>query len=156
MELHPDCVQIAYLLGTWRGEGKGEYPTIQPFAYGEEIRFWHVGKPVFAYSQKTWSLEDDAPRHSEFGFWRPVAPGKIEVVLAHPTGVAEIEEGVIDGTCIRVTSRSVTITSTAKQVTALARTIRVDDGVLSYDLHMGAVGVPLTHHLTARLERVGD
>lgn len=154
MELHPDCKQIAYLLGTWRGEGKGEYPTIQAFTYGEEITFGHVGKPAFAYTQKTWNPDDKSPRHSEAGYWRPVSPGKLEVVLAHPTGIAEIEEGTIEGNRIRLASRSITLTSTAKQVTALTRTLQVDGDVLTYELHMGAVGLPLTHHLTARLERV--
>jgi hypothetical protein len=67
VELHADALTIAFLSGTWRGEGKGEYPTIQPFAYGEEVRLWHVGKPFLAFTQRTWSLDDERPLHAEMG-----------------------------------------------------------------------------------------
>lgn len=42
--LHPFVAPLSYLLGTWRGQGEGEYPTIPSFGYGEELRFSHSGK----------------------------------------------------------------------------------------------------------------
>jgi hypothetical protein len=42
--VHPLVQPIAFLLGTWRGEGEGGFPTIQSFKYGEEIKLWHTGK----------------------------------------------------------------------------------------------------------------
>jgi hypothetical protein len=153
--VHPDVQPIAFLLGTWTGEGKGEYPTIESFAYGEEVRFWHVGKPFLAYSQRTWALDDGRPLHGEAGYWRPKPEGRIEIVLAHPTGIVEIQEGTVanEGQTVEVASTSIGLTTTAKEVTALKRTVRVAGDVLSYEVRMAAVGVPLTHHLAAELRR---
>ena len=33
MALHPALTAVTGLIGTWRGEGQGEYPTIEPFSY---------------------------------------------------------------------------------------------------------------------------
>jgi hypothetical protein len=47
------------------------------------------------------------------------------------------------------------LTSTAKDVAALGRSIDVDGNLLTYTVALAAVGQPLQHHLQARLERVG-
>ena len=151
--LHPDVLPLAFLLGTWQGEGKGEYPTIQSFAYGEEIRFWHVGKPFLAYSQRTWALDDGRPLHAEAGYWRPQVGGRIELIMAHPTGVAEVSEGTFTGSAIDVASTTLGRTGSAKEVTRLERSFRVDGDVMTYEIRMAAVGVALTHHLSAELKR---
>ncbi len=147
---------LAFLLGTWRGEGKGSYPTIEPFAYEEEVRFWHVGKPHLVYAQRTHHPAKGHAMHSEAGYWRPVAAGRLEIVLAHPTGVVEIQEGTVSGTVIDVRSTTIAQTATAKDVRALERTFVVDGDALRYEVRMEAMGVPLTHHLEAELRRVAD
>lgn len=152
-ELHPDVVPLAFLLGTWVGEGRGEYPTIESFGYGEEVRWWHVGKPFLAYSQRTWSLDDGRPLHSEAGYWRTQPVGRVELVLAHPTGIVEVEEGQVEGTVIELGTTHTARTSSAKDVRALSRHLEVHRDVLSYQLAMAAVGQPLQHHLAGALRR---
>lgn len=160
--LHPDLAHVAQLVGTWSGTGRGDYPTIDTFEFAESITFSHVGKPFLAYHQRTRSLGTPdlpgQPMHTESGYWRFPSPGRVEVVLSHPTGVTEIEEGMIEleldgGLLIRLATTHVGLTSTAKSVSALERSIRVRGDELDYELRMAAVGVPLQYHLSAHLVR---
>jgi hypothetical protein len=156
--LHADLAALGCLLGHWVGEGSGEYPTIEPFRYREAVDFGHVGKPFLTYRQATVNLGTGLPAHAEVGYLRGVGPGRVELVLSHPTGLAEIEEGGLealpDGVRLSLSSTSVTGTSTAKQVDSLERHIEVSGDVLHYQLAMGAVGQPHQHHLAAELHRV--
>ncbi|CDO88034.1 fatty acid-binding-like protein [Mycobacterium triplex] len=156
-DLHPDLEALAPLLGTWAGRGSGEYPTIQPFEYLEEVVFSHVGKPFLAYAQKTKGAADGKPLHAETGYLRVPEPGHVELVLAHPSGITEIEVGTFSVTGglieMELATTSVGLTPTAKEVSALGRSFRVDGGQLSYSVRMGAVGQPLQHHLAAVLRR---
>jgi len=149
--LHADVAPLGFLLGSWMGEGKGFYSTISPFEYGEEIRVSHVGKPLLAYSQRTWSLDDGRPLHAETGFWRMGGPDRVELVIAHPNGHAEVAEGLLRGTSISMTSIAIARTSTAKPVDSIEREITVAGEVMTYELRMAAVGQPLDGHLQAEL-----
>jgi hypothetical protein len=157
VELHADVEPLAVLLGTWTGEGEGSYPTIEPFRYREEVTFGHVGKPFLAYRQATVNLATGLPAHAEAGYLRAVGDAAIELVLAHPTGIAEVAEGSFErageALILRLHSTRVTRTSTAKEVTSVERQIEVSGGVLRYDLAMAAVGQPHQHHLAAVLHR---
>ncbi|MGH8990415.1 MAG: FABP family protein [Acidimicrobiia bacterium] len=155
--MHPDLEPIAFLLGTWRGEGTGVYPTISGFAYGEEIRFVEVGKPFLAYTQRTWALDDGRPLHAEAGYWRPQPGGRLEVVLAHPTGVTEIQEGTVGPERIELEATVIGRTASAKDVAGLTRTFeRTAPDRLRYEVAMAAAGQPLQLHLSAELQRVPD
>lgn len=151
--LHEDLEPLAFLLGTWSGPGHGEYPSIAPFDYLETVSFTHIGKPFLLYTQHTWSADDNRPLHSESGYWRIPRPGHVDYVMANPTGLVEVAEGVIQGTTLRLGTTVVTGTGTAKHVTAVERDMSVSGDVLHYELRMAAVGHPLTHHLAADLHR---
>lgn len=160
-DLPTGVTALAPLLGTWIGRGTGEYPTIEPFGYLEEGTFAHTGKPFLVYTQRTRS-EDGQPMHAECGYLRSPAAGRAELVIAQPTGVTEIDEGTIStgtgtdtGTALRIELRSTSIglSSTAKVVAAVHRSLHINGDELTYRLDMSAVGQPMSHHLAATLHR---
>jgi len=152
--LHADVEHLAALLGTWSGHGRGEYPTIESFDYLETVSFGHVGKPFLSYSQRTSHALEDRPLHAEVGYLRAVQPARVELIVAHPTGIVEIAEGDFDGFSMRLRSTVVARSGTAKDVTKIERDFVLDGETLSYAVRMTAVGQPLTHHLSAELHRV--
>ncbi len=156
-DLHPDVAAFAPLLGMWRGDGTGDFPTIEPFAYREELEFEHVGDTFLLYRQESWGATDDAPLHFERGFLRPGAgAGDVELCLAHPIGVTEIAHGRLDGGTMEVAAEGAAVvrSATGLEVRALRRRYELDGDELRYTLEMATDAVPLTHHLTARLRRV--
>lgn len=157
LDLHPGIAALAALLGTWQGSGSGEYPTIDSFGYVESITFGHVGKPFLSYQQKTRDSGTDLPMHAETGYWRTPGADRLELVIAQPTGFAEIYEGAIatiEGVIVMdVRSTSIGATSTAKEVTITERTFELEGDELRYTFRMAAVGEALQHHLSATLRR---
>lgn len=159
LPLHPDVAQLGFLLGTWAGQGEGDYPTISPFRYTEESIFWHVGKPYIGYRQRTWKADDGFASHSESGYWRSPGEGQVELVVAHHNGLVEVAEGHLEldsdreEAVVETASTVIAGTRSAKDVSSLARRITVTGDALAYTLEMAAVGVPLGFHLEARLSR---
>lgn len=156
-QLHPDCRSLAFLLGTWRGPGSGDYPTIESFGYNEEVTFGHVGKPFISYSQRTRHAETGAPLHAEAGYLRAVGGHGVEFVVVQPSGIVELHQGTVGDRRVDLTLEGVHTTPTAKSVTDVVRTFWVhgpnESPVLSYDVAMAAVGQELIHHLHADLMR---
>ena len=151
----PNLIPVASLLGTWKGEGAGSYPTIDDFSYSEEITFTDVGKPFLHYVQKTRG-PSGAPMHTETGYLRIPGDGTAEFVLAQPTGQTELCEGTVhtDGDTVVLEFRSSLLNSaSAKQVTSTHRRYEFTPDAVTTTFAMAAVGQPLTHHLRSELRR---
>jgi hypothetical protein len=159
-EPHPDIAPLSFLLGRWEGAGVGGYPTIESFRFGQELSFTHNGKPFLIYTSRTWLLDEDGvpgrPLGTEAGYWRPQPDDQVEVLLVHPTGVAEIYLGQITGTRVEMSTDAVIRTASAKEVTAGHRLYGLVGDDLAYAYDMAAVGESLQPHLSAQLKRVAD
>ncbi|KAF5468781.1 hypothetical protein F2P56_012907 [Juglans regia] len=152
--VHPGIEPISYLLGTWKGQGEGGFPTINSFSYGEELRFTHhSSRPVIAYTQKTWKLNSGEPMHAESGFWRPKPDGSIEVVIAQSTGLAEVLKGTYN-TEEKVIKLQSELVGNASKVKEITRVFRLIGGDLSYEVEMATNSTSLQPHLRASLKKL--
>ena len=95
------------------------------------------------------------PRRATSG----LAGGRLELVLAHPFGITEVEEGsltVVGGSLVLdLVATVIGRTTTAKEVTEIERSFHLDGDELTYEVRMAAVGQPLQHHLAARCFSAG-
>jgi len=162
--LHPAVRSLLPFIGVWRGRGGGEYPTIEPFEYAQEIRISHDGRPFVAYESRAWLVtpEGEPIRAAgrEVGWWRPVTTAdgaptdEIEALFCTPTGIMELHIGHIDGVKLEMSTDAVLRTATAKEVTAGQRLYGIVERDLLYAQGMAAVGQPMSNHLAARLARI--
>lgn len=158
---------LSWLIGSWVGVGVGGYPTIEDFHFGQEVSFSTDGRPFLSYWSRTWLLDDQGnqirPLSMETGFWRPQPDNQVEVVLAHPTGyaevwvgditVTEISDATITGARAELRTDVIARTVTAKEYSAGHRLFGLVQGDLLWAYDMAAVGQPLTAHVSARLKR---
>jgi hypothetical protein len=161
--------KVLPILGRWRGEGVGTYPTMNTFHYIEEAEFSQLpNKPIFVYTHKTWHKDTQNPMHHEQGYIRALGDSDhVEFLVAQPTGVTEIEEGVVseqdhnDGkqTTLQFNTKSIQRTSTAKHPYAIeisrkfTVTQKEDKWVMDIHVDMATENTPKTRHLTASLHR---
>ena len=151
--IHPALEPVAFLLGTWRGNGEGSYPSIDEFTYDEVSEFWHTGRPWLGYVQRTWAPDGGAPMHSEMGYLRPQRDETIEFVATHAFGIVELAEGRRDGNRLTLQSTRLESTASAKTVDGVTRVLEVTNDRLVYDIGMAFGGRELTPHLRAELVR---
>lgn len=156
-DLHPALAPVAFLLGHWHGNGHGDYPTIERFAFGQEAAFTHDGRGFIHYFSRTWLVDDEGhevrPLALETGFFRPQPDGGLEVVLAHSTGFVEIYYGTVEGAAIKLATDAVVRTASAKGYSAGQRLYGLVEGDLLWTFDMAAEGEALQSHIWARLQR---
>ena len=158
--LHPDLMPLAWLIGTWRGKGRGEYPNSPGFQCAQEGSFNHDGRAFLNYFSRSWIIDENdeivRPAASEVGFWRVKENGVLEVLLAHNTGIAEGWVGVVKGAKIQLEMDQGYSSPSAKIVTAGSRLYGLVEGELFTSYDMAAQGQTLQAHLWSSLERQSD
>jgi hypothetical protein len=158
--LHPDLMPLAWLVGTWRGKGRGEYPNVPGFQFAQEVSFNHDGRAFLNYFSRSWIIDENdeiiRPAASEVGFWRIKEKNVLEVLLAHNTGIAEGWVGLVQGAKIQLAMDQGYSSPTAKIVTAGSRLYGLVEGELFTSYDMAAQGQTLQTHLWSSLERASE
>ncbi|MGH2462261.1 MAG: FABP family protein [Candidatus Limnocylindria bacterium] len=147
---------LAALVGTWRGEGSGEFPTMDSFGYEEEVRFLDIGSGDLVYLQRAWAPSSGEVLHAEAGIWRAVPDGKLVVTIAQPRRT-EVSEGRIQDGVIEIASTGSGHAIDAAPVNASRRRYRLSVDELTYEFEMATPSVAEpTRHLLGTLRRLGE
>jgi hypothetical protein len=157
-DLPSALVPLAWLIGSWAGAGVGGHPEPAEYRFGQELEVSHDGRPFLAWDSRTWRLDEDgergAPIARESGFWRPLPDGRLEVVLAHAEGYAEVYVGTVEGPRIDLETDIVARTETSLEYAAGRRLYGLVEGDLAWAYDVAARGEPLQASMSARLRRV--
>ncbi|WIY82002.1 FABP family protein [Propionimicrobium sp. PCR01-08-3] len=161
-EINPDLnealMPLAWLIGSWQGNGHGTWPGVGDFEFGQQIDFATNQSPYLHYLSQTWTLDADGqpdkPLTMETGFWRPVGTGEVEVVLSSPEGWSEVWAGSVTGAKIELTTDVVMRTTTAEvPYTGGHRLYGNVEGDLLWAFDRATTDVELQPYMWARLAR---
>lgn len=161
---------LSWLIGRWVGVGTGQYPTIEDFRFAQELVISTDGRPFLAHHSRSWMLDEDGnrvrPLATETGFWRPRPDNRMELVLSHPSGYAEMWLGTqevtglvdarITGAKAELTTSVVAPTPSAKDYTRGHRLYGLVNERLLWTFDMEAMGQELQNHLAASLSPVAS
>ena len=153
--------QIFDLLeGTWKGEGRGGYPTVTSFDYRETLVFTRRDEKTLAYEQRAQKRYDGGTEylesHSENGFISILENDDLQLVNIQIGGRSEILDGTIESldAIFRVHFVSKTLSNDPRMVSS-ARTFELEGDTLRYEMEMQTTKVnQSTPHLKIALQRI--
>ena len=156
-----NSVQVFELLeGTWRGEGRGEFPTVTSFDYRETLIFTRRAEKILAYEQRTQKCYDGQTEyiesHWENGFLRILENGDLELVNTQSSGRGETLVGHIETleSLIRIHFVSKAFMNDSRMVSS-ARTFELEGDTLRYEMEMQTTKVNhSTHHVKIILQHI--
>lgn len=174
--LAPEVYPLAWLVGTWRGDGLLAYPGVEESAFRQELVVGSDGGPYLSWRSTWWLVlpPDDAGGlggpdplgpvwSAESGWWRvPPAPvgdpatakRPVELLVADPSGHVAIYVGSVGEGRIDLASDLMAHTETGAQVAAETRLYGLVEGELMWAHDLAAFGHPLQSYASARLARV--
>jgi THAP domain-containing protein 4 len=150
---------FSLLAGTWRGEGRGEFPGVTSFAYRETLKFTRRDEKSLTYEQKTQKLYDGQteylPSHTETGVISILENGELELASVQ-TGRNEMLIGSMeradDKFQIHFVSKSI---HNDPRMISSTRTFELESNTLRYEMGMQTTKVEqITPHLKIILQRI--
>ena len=155
--LHEDLYPLAWLIGTWKGNGIGEYPEVPRFNFFQEVTFNHDGRGFLNYFSRSWLVNtetnESTPDELETGFWIPKENNALHVVITNNSGLAEGWLGVFDGPKIQLALDQGYSAPGASIVTAGQRLYGLVEGQLFYAYDKAADGQIMQSYIWSTLER---
>jgi hypothetical protein len=160
MDGRADWSSLTQLIGVWKGSGRGEFPTIEPFTYREifEVTEAVAGESLH-YRQRTWrtSADPEVMSHVETGFINLAPEATIEILNAQGPNRVELLTGSMERTMLgfSISLRSRSIVGDDRMITSW-RELQLATNGFSYSMGMSTTVVPDgAHHLSAELHRQG-
>lgn len=179
--LAPEVYPLAWLVGSWSGEGVVGYPGIEETAFTQEVVIDHDGGPYLSYTSTirlvvapddAASLDADAEAvapdgpgpvwSTESGYWRvpPERPDglgadqhPVELLVSDPSGHVAVYVGEVGKGRIDLVSDLIARTATGAEVTAGKRLYGLVQGDLMWAHDLAAFGQPMQSYASARLSR---
>lgn len=158
MSRAPEVAEIVQaLIGTWSGQGSGDYPTIEAFTYREETLFTErEDHPALHYEQRTWrhTPEGEVVSHWETGLLRISRDGTASILNAQG-GRTEVMDGswARTGDGWRLDFAGTGFAGDDRVVNS-RRSFRLEPGSLSYIMAMETTATgEMFEHLEATLGR---
>lgn len=166
--VHPDIAHLSWLLGTWKGIGRGQYPNTEPFLFEQLLQFASDNRPFLEYRGVSWIVDENAerlhPSHTEQGYWRAAPENGVEAMIANPLGICEIWTGQVEvtglenaritGAKLLLSPASISSSPTAAKVHTAERMYGLRDNRLLMAFDMGADEHAAESHVWISMERV--
>ena len=148
------------LEGTWKGEGRGEFPGVTSFGYRETLVFTRRDEKILAYEQRTQKLYDGQTEylqsHWENGFLSILENGDLQLVNIQIGGRNEVLLGTVESLdgMLRIHFVSKTLNNDVRMLSS-ARTFELEGDTLRYEMEMQTTKVnESTQHLKIALQRI--
>ena len=150
---------LTLLEGTWKGEGRGYFPTVTSFDIRATLVFTLRDQKTLAYEQRAQKRYDGQTEwlesHWESGLIRILENGELELTSAQ-IGRVEVLSGSIESldAMFRIHFVSKTISNDPRMISS-ARTFDLEGDTLGYEMEMQTTKVnQSTPHLKIALQRL--
>ena len=154
------CQVLERLEGTWKGEGRGQFPGVTSFRFHETLIFTRRDEKTLAYEQRTQKLYDGQTEylqsHWENGFVSILDDSKLQMVNIQIGGRNEILIGIVESleTAFHIRFISETLNNDPRMISSV-RVFELQEDILRYEMEMQTTKVDRSMpHLQITLHRI--